>query len=61
MCNDNLYIFKWVRNNTTLFDSVPSGGVPVVLSRPKLTSYMTWRTVIKPELEELGEEFLVKI
>ena len=55
---DNLYIFKWVRNNTTLFGSVPSGGVPVVLSCPKLTSYMTWRTVIKPELDELGREFM---
>ena len=54
----NLYIFPWVRNNTTLFGSVPTGGVPVVLSCPKITSYMTWRTAIKPELEALGQEFI---
>ena len=52
------HIFPWIRNNPMIFGSVPSGGVPVVISCPKLTSFITWRNTIRPELQELGQEFI---
>ena len=52
------YLFRYVRNNGTVFGSAPKDGVPAVLTRPRFS--MTGKRIVK-ELQELGEEFLRKI
>ena len=51
-------IFRYVRNNPSVFGSAPSDGVPAVLTRPRFN--LTAKKIIA-ELNELGEEFLNSI
>lgn len=55
---EDYYIFKYIRNNGTVFGVVPLNGVPAVLTRPKFN--LTARKIVK-ELKELGDEFLSKL
>ncbi len=48
-------IYQYVRNNSTLFGVEPDGGLPVVLTRPKIN--FTAKRIVK-ELQELGREII---
>ncbi|MBR0279889.1 MAG: hypothetical protein IJQ75_07940 [Synergistaceae bacterium] len=50
------HIFRFVRNNATLFGPSLKDGVPAVLTRPKFFT-PTARKIVH-ELQELGSEFL---
>ena len=52
------HLFRYIRNNGTVFGSAPRDGVPAVLTRPKFS--LTARMIVR-ELQELGEEFLRKV
>ena len=54
----NYYIFKFVRNNSSVFGTYPKDGVPAVLTRPRFS--LTAKRIIS-ELKELGDEFLEKL
>ncbi|MBR0097092.1 MAG: hypothetical protein IJP88_07910, partial [Synergistaceae bacterium] len=50
-------VFKnYIRHNATIFGAAPTGGVPVVLTYNRAD--VTWRNIIKPEFEALGQEFM---
>ena len=52
------HLFRYVRNNGSVFGGAPKDGVPAVLTRPKFN--LTARKIVR-ELQELGEEFLRKV
>ena len=52
------HLFRYVRNNGTVFGGAPKDGVPVVLTRPRFS--LTAKRIVR-ELQELGEEFLRKV
>ena len=52
------HLFRYVRNNGTVFGSAPKDGVPAVLTRPKFN--LTAKRIVR-ELQELGDEFLKKV
>ena len=58
MQNEGYYMFRYVRNNGSVFGSAPKDGVPAVLTRPKFN--LAAKRIVR-ELQELGEEFLSKI
>ena len=58
MQNEGYYMFRYVRNNGSVFGSAPKDGVPAVLTRPKFN--LSAKRIVR-ELQELGEEFLSKI
>ena len=58
MQDEGYYMFRYVRNNGSVFGSAPKEGVPAVLTRPKFN--LSAKRIVR-ELQELGEEFLSKI
>ena len=58
MKDEGYYMFRYVRNNGSVFGGAPREGVPAVLTRPKFN--LSAKRIVR-ELQELGEEFLRKI
>ena len=58
MTEKGYHLFRYVRNNGTVFGGAPKDGVPAVLTRPRFN--LTAKRIVR-ELQELGEEFLRKI
>ena len=58
MRDEGYYIFRYVRNNGSVFGGAPKEGVPAVLTKPKFS--LSAKRIVR-ELQELGEEFLSKI
>ena len=58
MKDEGYYMFRYVRNNGSVFGGAPREGVPAVLTRPRFN--LSAKRIVR-ELQELGEEFLRKI
>ena len=54
------YLFKAIRNNSSVFGIAPKIGLPVVLTQPK-TFFQKSQKIIVDELKQLGEDFLQKL
>ena len=53
------HLFRWLKENATVFAAAPATGIPVVLKAPNLKARLTWNG-IKKELGELGQDFMDK-
>ena len=58
MTEKGYHLFRYVRNNGTVFGGAPKDGVPAVLTRPRFS--LTAKRIVR-ELQELGDEFLRKV
>ncbi len=56
----HFYIFKSIRNNSSVFGVAPKVGVPIVLTKPK-AFFQKSQKIIVDELKELGGEFLSRL